>query len=113
MSIILLVFGSFTSANPLGPLPVGPSTNGKTCIVQALGNQTDDTPQILEAFANCNNGGTVIFPEGQNYWIGTKLNPIIYDGICAFFTVLPITKLKLVNVEWRGLWTVRIFYLPI
>jgi galacturan 1,4-alpha-galacturonidase len=31
-----------------------------------------------------------VFPEDQNYWIGTKLNPVIYD----------------VTVEWKGVWTV-------
>jgi len=55
----------------------------------ALGNQTDDTPNILNAFSECNNGGKVVFPEDQNYWIGTKLNPIISD----------------VTVDWKGIWT--------
>jgi hypothetical protein len=90
-----LIAASFTilSADAWGPWPsppTGPSNNGKTCTVVALGNEKDDTPQILNAFSDCNNGGTVVFPEGQNYWIGTKLNPIIYD----------------VTVEWKGVWTV-------
>ncbi|KAF4618998.1 hypothetical protein G7Y89_g14851 [Cudoniella acicularis] len=72
-----------------GPDPRSPSKNGKTCTVQALGGKKDDTPQILKAFADCNHGGTVVFPEDQNYWIATKLNPVIYD----------------VTVDWKGTWT--------
>ncbi|KAH6676610.1 glycoside hydrolase family 28 protein [Halenospora varia] len=68
--------------------PHGPSKNGRACVVQALGNNKDDTPQILKAFAECNHGGTIVFPEGQKYWIATRLNPTIYD----------------VTVEWKGIW---------
>lgn len=71
--------------------PTLPRSNGQTCTVLAHGNETDDTPQILSAFQECNNGGTVVFPEDQNYWIATKLNPVVED----------------VTVEWRGSWTVR------
>jgi galacturan 1,4-alpha-galacturonidase len=90
--VLALLAANFTlsSANPWGPPPSGPSNNGKTCTVLALGSQRDDTPQILDAFKDCNNGGTVVFPEGQNYWIAKKLNPIIFD----------------VAVEWKGVWTV-------
>jgi galacturan 1,4-alpha-galacturonidase len=77
------------------PSPRSPSYNGKTCTVYAYGNQKDDTPQILNAFNDCNNGGTVVFPENQNYWIATKLNPVIYD----------------VSIEWRGIWTVRLVWI--
>lgn len=92
VSALLAASFTLSSANlsPWGTPPTGPSHNGKTCTVKALGNKKDDTPQILAAFSACNNGGTVVFPEDQNYWIGTKLNPIIYD----------------VTVEWRGVWTV-------
>ena len=52
----------------------------KTCTVWPLpGTDTDDTPNILKAFEECSHGGTVVFPEGQNYWIGTKLNPVVKD----------------------------------
>jgi galacturan 1,4-alpha-galacturonidase len=81
---------TLSTASPWGAPPSGPSNNGKTCTVKALGNSRDDTPQILAAFADCNNGGTVVFPEGENYWIATKLNPVIYD----------------VTIEWKGIWTV-------
>lgn len=67
-----------------------PKKNGKTCKVLAHGNKTDDTPQIFKAFSDCNNGGTVIFPSSQNYWIASKLNPVICD----------------VEIQWRGVWTV-------
>jgi len=70
--------------------PTAPRSNGKVCTVLAHGNETDDTPQILAAFQECNNGGTVVFPEDQNYWIATRLNPVIED----------------VTVDWKGIWTV-------
>jgi galacturan 1,4-alpha-galacturonidase len=87
---VLIALATFASASPFGRAPIGPFSNGKTCTVKALGHQRDDTPQILKAFAECNHGGTVVFPEDQNYWIGTKLNPVIYD----------------VTVDWKGIWTV-------
>ena len=66
--------------------------NGQTeCEVIAAGNKIDDTTTILKAFRECNNGGKVIFPEGQNYWIATRLNP----------------QLNNIKIEWRGQWTVR------
>jgi hypothetical protein len=91
-TISALLAASFTLsiATLWGPPPTSPSNNGKTCTVFALGNKKDDTPQILEAFQVCNNGGTVVFPENQNYWIATKLNPVLSD----------------VTIEWKGVWTV-------
>jgi galacturan 1,4-alpha-galacturonidase len=87
----LTALASLATALPAGPSgpPAPPSNNGKVCTVTALGNQTDDVPQILQAFEDCNNGGTVSFPENQNYWIAQKLNPIIRD----------------VTIDWRGIWT--------
>ena len=93
ISTFLAASFTLASANSWGPWgspPTGPSNNGKTCTVRAHGNKKDDTPQILDAFKDCNNGGTVVFPEDQNYWIATKLNPVISD----------------VTVEWKGVWTV-------
>ncbi|TVY86750.1 putative galacturan 1,4-alpha-galacturonidase C [Lachnellula willkommii] len=86
---LVSTFITSTLASPWGPAPKGPAKHGKTCTVQALGNQVDDTPHILKAFEECNNGGIVVFPEDQNYWIGTKLNPVIKD----------------VTIEWKGTWT--------
>ncbi|KAI9713204.1 MAG: hypothetical protein M1820_001189 [Bogoriella megaspora] len=60
-----------------------------TCTITANGNQTDDTPNILKAAQDCGNGGTIVFPEDQNYWIATKLNPVFNDVI----------------IEWHGQWT--------
>ena len=59
-----------------------------TCTVTPLGNDADDTPQILQAFEQCGRGGTVVFPEGKTYNIATKLNPVLKD--CT--------------IEWRGTW---------
>jgi galacturan 1,4-alpha-galacturonidase len=92
VSALLAASFTLSAANSWGPWgspPTGPSNNGKTCTVRALGNKKDDTRQILDAFKDCNNGGTVVFLEGQNYWIATKLNPVISD----------------VTVEWKGVWT--------
>lgn len=87
-----LAFASPSS--PWGPPPSTPAHNGQTCTVIALGHSRDDTPQILKAFEDCNNGGTVVFPKGENYTIATKLNPVLYD----------------VTVEWKGVRTVCISY---
>ena len=65
------------------------SDGRSTCTVTANGNQQDDVPNILNAFDTCGNGGTIIFPEDQNFWIATKLNPILHDAV----------------IEWRGQWT--------
>ncbi|KAE8376548.1 pectin lyase fold/virulence factor [Aspergillus bertholletiae] len=59
------------------------------CRVKANGNQTNDVPRLLEAFQKCGNGGTIIFPEDQSYWIASRLNPTLND----------------VTIEWRGKWT--------
>lgn len=73
---------------PPPPTPRGLSGCGKTCVVYPSGG--DDTPAILRAFEECNNGGTVVFPEGMKYNIDTKLNPVIYD----------------VTIDWKGEWVV-------
>lgn len=64
---------------------------GGICTVLANGHQRDDTPDIMDAFDRCGNGGIVVFPEDQNYWIATKLNPILNDAV----------------IQWHGVWTVR------
>ena len=83
----------------LGLLPAATCLGGvvksfSSCTVIANGNRTDDVPNILKAFDACNNGGTVVFPQDQNYWIGTRLNPVIQNVI----------------VEWRGIWTVGLLF---
>ncbi|RAH73559.1 putative extracellular exo-polygalacturonase [Aspergillus aculeatinus CBS 121060] len=62
---------------------------GNVCTVKANGHQKDDVPNLLEAFKECGNGGTIIFPEDQSYWIGQRLNPVLNN----------------VAIEWRGKWT--------
>ncbi|RAL09928.1 putative extracellular exo-polygalacturonase [Aspergillus homomorphus CBS 101889] len=62
---------------------------GNVCTVKANGHQKDDVPTLLTAFKECGNGGTIIFPEDQSYWIGQRLNPVLND----------------VAIEWRGKWT--------
>lgn len=68
------------------------STHGKRpqCTVLANGGTTNDVPNILKAFSKCGNGGDIIFPENQNYYIASKLNPVVND----------------VNIDWQGIWTV-------
>lgn len=78
------------SSLPL-PVPRSPSSSGKVCTLSPLGCGKDDTPQILKAFEDCNNGGTVVFPEGKTFYIASRMNPVVRD----------------VTVEWRGLWQVR------
>lgn len=58
----------------------------KTCRVPASGTK-DAAPAILQAAKSCNNGGTVLFPAGTNYTIGTKLD---------------LTFLKSVDLEIQG-----------
>ena len=71
-------------SNVLGSLATGGvsylNTKGrKTCTVTAQGDRKDDTPNLMKAFEDCGTNGLVVFPEDQNYWIGTKLNP--YDPL--------------------------------
>jgi len=68
----------------------GVSQKGNVCTVTALGGKQDDVPNILEAFSRCRKDGTIIFPEDQNYWIATRLNPVVNDVV----------------IDWRGVWTV-------
>ncbi|KAK3318466.1 glycoside hydrolase family 28 protein [Apodospora peruviana] len=71
------------------PIPQSPSRlPGKVCTLKPLGPGKNDVPQILAAFDECNHGGTVVFPQGETFDIGTKLNPVLYD----------------VDIEWRGVW---------
>jgi galacturan 1,4-alpha-galacturonidase len=83
----LLAIASATQTG-FGRNPILPRIIGKTCTVKALGNQQDDVPNILHAFSKCNNGGTIIFPEKENYWIASQLHPVLSH----------------VEIEWRGTW---------
>lgn len=64
--------------------------SSSVCTVKARGHQKDDVPNILKAFRECGHGGTIVFPEEESYWIGTRLNPVV-NGV---------------SIEWRGKWTV-------
>lgn len=98
MSSILLLgllgLSSLAPAVALMPMipPRSPANSGKTCTLIPNGPGQDDVPQILEAFEECNNGGTVVFPENSTFYIATILNPVIYD----------------VTVDWKGTWLVCI-----
>jgi galacturan 1,4-alpha-galacturonidase len=87
------LLATLTDASALpngGGCAIGYGQSGrKTCTVTAIGNSQDDVPNILKAFSECGHGGTVVFPQSQNYWIGTRLNPVVAD----------------VDIQWRGLWT--------
>lgn len=69
----------------------GVSQKGNVCTVTALGGKRNDVPNILEAFSRCGKDGTIVFPEDQNYWIATRLNPVVSNVV----------------IDWRGVWTVR------
>ncbi|KAJ5625629.1 polygalacturonase [Penicillium lagena] len=73
----------------LGLAHAAPRKDNNVCVVKANGHQKDDVPNILRAFRECDNGGTVVFPEDQSYWIATRLNPVINNVV----------------IEWRGKWT--------
>lgn len=61
------------------------------CVVKANGHCEDDVPNIMRAFHECGNGGTIFFPEDQTYWIASRLNPILNDAV----------------IQWHGKWKVR------
>lgn len=66
--------------------------NGRsTCTVTALGNEQNDVPNIKSAFSQCGNGGTIVFPMDQNYWIAERINPLLKDA----------------RIDWKGQWTVK------
>jgi hypothetical protein len=86
LSIAALLTTAFAAATNKG----GVSQKGSVCTVTALGGNKDDVPNILDAFSRCGKDGTVVFPETENYWIATRLNPVLSN----------------VTIEWRGVWTV-------
>ena len=70
---------SSTNSPAYGPLPNGswlhPEHRSRTCYVRSHNDLiTDDSPYILSALRDCNDGGHVIFPSNTNYLIGTALN---------------------------------------
>ncbi|KAL4900091.1 hypothetical protein BDW74DRAFT_188660 [Aspergillus multicolor] len=69
-------------------LEISSNDGQKTCTVYSLGPQQNDVPNILSAFEHCNNGGKIVFPQNETYWIAERLNPHVTD----------------IEVEWRGTW---------
>ncbi|TRX98562.1 hypothetical protein FHL15_000636 [Xylaria flabelliformis] len=55
------------------------SPRTKTCSVTALGGGEDDASQILDAFHNCNSGGTIVL-DGD-YTIATALDLTFLDSV--------------------------------
>ncbi|ORY60577.1 glycoside hydrolase family 28 protein [Pseudomassariella vexata] len=60
------------------PLPTSPQRN-KTCSVTSRGSGDDDASAILQAFNDCNNGGTVVLDS--DYTIGTALDLTFLNGV--------------------------------
>ena len=89
---LIATLASLVAAGPLqyhGSIQVQDLPERKECTVYPLGGDLDDVPNILHAFSICGQRGKIIFPEGEHYFIASKLNPIVYD----------------VTIEWRGTWT--------
>jgi galacturan 1,4-alpha-galacturonidase len=62
------------SKHPHTP-PPSPPPRTKVCYVKSHNDsKTDDTPYILSALHECNNGGHAVFREGVKYYIGTAMD---------------------------------------
>lgn len=62
--------------------PPNPKQRCKTCFIDSHGDGvTDDSDYILEAFNKCNNGGHVVFREGETYIIGTAMDWTFLNSI--------------------------------
>ncbi len=60
--------------SPRLPVP-RPAQRSRQCAVQSHGDGvTDDSDYILDAFHECNDGGHVVFGEGQTFLIGTAMD---------------------------------------
>ncbi|KAF2101749.1 glycoside hydrolase family 28 protein [Rhizodiscina lignyota] len=49
------------------------ASGGRTCVIPAAGDGSDDSPAIREAFRECGNGGHIVFQEDKTYSIETML----------------------------------------
>ncbi|KAG8627674.1 hypothetical protein KVT40_003547 [Elsinoe batatas] len=89
----LLLLSTLTAAlaSPYGHGGVKVDKHGhrKRCTVYAHGGNVSDVDNIVKAFDTCGHGGNIVFPEDQNYFIASKLNPVVND----------------VQIDWRGIWT--------
>jgi galacturan 1,4-alpha-galacturonidase len=93
ISVFVLATLGFSIVEANDNIQISNKAGRQKCVVVARGKQQNDVPNILAAFRKCNNGGTVYFPENQNYWIAERLNPVIND----------------VQIVWKGQWTVNYF----
>ncbi|KAK8208012.1 hypothetical protein M8818_004050 [Zalaria obscura] len=87
-SLSLLALFSASLANA-GGVSQSELNGRRQCTVTANGGTKDDVPNILKAFKQCGDGGNIVFPEDQNYYIAQKLNPVVND----------------VRIDWKGIWT--------
>lgn len=85
----IVLLSSAVQAAKKGTVDVKTGAKRKECTVYAYGGNRSDVSNILSAFKQCGTGGTITFPEDQNYFIDSKLNPVVND----------------VTIEWRGTWT--------
>jgi hypothetical protein len=76
--------------HPGKAFPASPDRT-RTCIVQACGNGTDDSANILKAIKQCNNGGHVVFPKDQKFTIGTALD-------LTFLNHIDLGRHQIVNI---------------
>ncbi|OBT97766.1 Exopolygalacturonase [Pseudogymnoascus verrucosus] len=70
--------------------PPSPAARHKVCYAKSHGDgKTDDTPYIMKALHDCNNGGHVVFREGVQYFIGTAMD---------------LTFLNHIDLDIQGMW---------
>lgn len=74
---LLLALGEAANIHRQGSVKVDDLEPRKKCTVYANGGNSSDVSNILSAFEKCGNGGTVVFPEDQDYFIASKLNPVV------------------------------------
>ncbi|KAF2223361.1 polygalacturonase [Elsinoe ampelina] len=81
------------------PFPASPARNAsKVCTVAA--SSTDASPSILQAAQACNNGGTVVFPAGQTFVIGSPLDLTFLKHVDIF--ILGTVALKDDPAYWKS-----------
>lgn len=78
---LFLTFASLPALSNAGGVNLTTVNGQPHCEVTANGDEVNDVPNILKAFGECGNYGTVTFPEDQEYWIAEKLNPVVKDVV--------------------------------
>ena len=103
---LLVALGEAANIHRQGSVKVDDLQPRRKCTVYANGGNSSDVSNILSAFEKCGNGGTVVFPEDQDYFIASKLNPVV--NVSDHTTVVrnvadkPITRTSQLNGEGRG-----------